>query len=1312
MSELENQLIPIEGAGGGKGGGSGAKESPNTLRSRASIRVLEVLSQGEIVGLVDGSKGIYFDDTPVQNSDNTYNFDRFQYDERVGLPSQSYMTGFPSVEIPTSLNAQINVGTPIVFTTTDPDTDAVRITIGIPQLSTTSTKNGNTKGNKVEFLVEVKLGAGAYVPALNGSIEGKTMSYYERDFRIERPGTTGNWSVRVTRTTPDLDKANIQNKIVFARATEIQDVKLTYDNVAYVGVSVDAQATGGAIPLRAYRVKGLIVNVPNNYNPTTRAYTGIWNGGFVRAWTDNAVWLLYDLLTNTRYGMGEYITAAEIDKYSFYDCAVYNDALVPDGKGGYEPRFTWNTPIMGSQDALSAIQDVAGSFNAMLVKEGPLFRLIQDRPSSPVAVVTNANVIDGLFNYASTAIDQRVTVANVTFNDKTNRWKTQVETVEGDEISLERYGYVQTDITALGATTEGQAQRAGKWFLESQLVQNETCSFSMSFNGMALRLGDVIRIYDQDYTTINHSGRVTAVSGAGPYTITVDRPITVSANDSTLIYYSGSAATQYEAPFVSGQVTGSATTTVQVTVPGGQTPPAINDVWVVSDAVEPREFKIVGITHSEKNVIAFSCIFHDPNKYNRVELGIDVPAPVYSGVNSNRISPPINLKFTPNNFVVDGAIRRDLTVSWEANSTLANRFTFSYRLDQNTWSNETVYSPGAEIIGIDEGTYEVKVVAHSINGTSSAPLTGTYLSVIENGTGSLLNAPTNLQVKDSAGLTAFETPDLNIEWTNPVTNVGELAVLKDFLVKISTTGGTVLREEYVAPVEPGAKQYFRYSFALNKFDGGPRRSVQVSVFARDTLSKFSAADTETFTNSAPAATSATVAPGVKSLMVDVATNLAEDHAGTIIWASASSGFTPGEGNKIYQGVSNFFILENIDTSRYFKVAHYDTFGTDGLNISAEVFGTPASLAGIKSVTSLPANPAAVDGALAIFYDTADPAQRGIWGWDGSTWKFTRDGANIIANSIAADKLTVSELSAISANMGSITAGNITLDTAGYIRTGGATAFGTGTGIWTGYDSGAYKWRAGTPGAARAEWNGTAFNIYNASNQLTISSGVVDYAYIGNKTGFASISQITGANVSTYIASAAIGNAQIGGDIQSSNWTGQGGTGWLLQRSGTFYGNNIYARGDIQASSVTANSIFTNSINGEAVTATRYVAGDWAVSTPANQTWYEILSFASFPALGSGVLITVDAELAGRTVRIVRDGGTVVGEFAGGTWTWIGVNGAYDQSAPVTGRSIAVFFDQYPGNYPSYSLQGYSPWVWTKKATWSGRRSMVLTTGKR
>ena len=1106
ISMNEQKNIPsIYGSGGKGGGGGGAVEAPNTLQSDTIVRVLEVISEGEIDGIVGGLKGVYFDNTPIQTADGTNNYENISIELRNGLPDQEYMAGFPAAETIHDFGAEFTTSTSFTYTVSDAEIDAVKVTITLPNgLSEQNTSNGNLNGSTVTFAIDTALQGGVYSMFNSYTIEGKTTSSFGRTYRVERPGTTGLWSVRVRRITDDATKSNIRNQTSVGGITEIQDVKLPYNDIAYAGVAVSAKAVGGRIPNRAYLTRGIKCRVPSNYNPETGDYTGIWAGDFKLAWTNNPAWILFDLLTNSRYGMGDYVNENEIDLYSFYDAGVYNDQFVYDGKGGVERRFTFNTQIMNQEDAVKVIQQIAGTFNAILLREGPLYRLQQDRPASPVKILTNSNVLNGSFNIVETPIQSRRTVVNAKYIDKNNFYKTQITTVTAGEDKIERYGYIETDIECFGVTSEGQAIRNAKWFIETELNQTKIARFQMSFNGFNLRLGDIVSIWDEDFTGTVASGRLLSVTpiDLSHATIVFDRPVAIPAYAN--INYS--VGDEILTAICDGGVT---TSTTVITFPISGTPPKEGSVFFVNNAVKPMQFRITKINQSETNVLDIEALQHDPLKYDRIEQGVTIEAPIYSGISTAKIQPVTNITFSVIGYVSDEGVRRDLAVAWQppVNADILY-YTFQYRRNGGNWESARAEGPSYEIQNINEGIFDVRVITQSLNGTSSIPATATYTFTLSGGTGSALSAVTGLTVANIGGNTWSEK-DLSVQWTNPSINEDKGIQLKDFRVDVKDSSDNIIRTEYVDRVAASQIQKYTYSYEKNQLDGGLRRTLKVTVYCRDTDNRLSAGTTTTFTNPVPAAPTVEVKAGVKSLMIETSRPVVNDYAGTIIWGSTSADFAIGDATKLYQGSNTFYILENVTNAYYFKAAHYDSLGTTGLEISSRVSGTPSSAGGITTVTSLPANPDAVGGQQAVFLDVADAAARGLYGWNGTSWAYTRDGANLIANSVTADKLTVANLAAISANMGNVTAGTLTLDQTGYVR-GGATAFSAGTGFWQGYDSTAYKWRVGTPGSSRAEWNGTSFNIYDASGNLTISSGVVDYSKVsGIPTSLSSINSTEG-----------------------------------------------------------------------------------------------------------------------------------------------------------------------------------------------------------
>lgn len=1138
--------------GSGKGGGSHTPtEAINTLQSDSIISVLEVISEGEIEGLVAGKQSIYFDGSPLENPDNSKNFD-VESDYRYGLPDQSYMQGWPSAESLIDKNLNIKTGVDGIHASTDIDIDAIKLIISLPNGLSKQESNGDLNGTTVNFAVYTADASGVYQHYQTLEINGKTTSPFFRTYRVERPqGSTGLWSLKVVRITPDAENQQTRNDLVLAQVVEIKDVKLQFNDTAYVGLRVSAKSVSNKIPVRSYHIKGIKIQVPTNYDPITATYSGQWDGSFKNAWSDNPSWILYDILTNDRYGCGQWIKAADVDVYSFYDAGVYNDELVTNGKGAFERRFTFNGIINNQDDAIKTLSLIAGSFNAVLLQEGRLYRVQQDRPSSPVAILTNANVIDGSFIYAGSPHQSRHTVVNVTYQDKTNKYKEQIATVEAAQSELERYnGINKIDIKAIGAVTESQAMRAGKWHIETELNQKETVSFSMSFNGFDLRIGDVVKIADRNIKTLDYSGRIlNAVSDANNITVTLDRPVTYNYGDAITYINTDNKLSEID-------IASSNNETNTILLPVGSDLPKIGGVFSFESIVKDRQFRITGYTQSAKNVIDFTGIEHDPNKYARVEQGLDIPSSIYSSSIFNRsVNAPTDIKFSVNAYVNDESIRRDLVVSWaQSINTAVSYYNVSWRVNNGNWTSARAESAYYDITNISEGVYDVKVTANGIDGATSTALTGTYTHTLNGGTGSNLNPVTNLTVKGSGG-TVFDGKNLDIQFTNPSTNLTDLAVLKDFRVDIKDLSDNIVRSDYVARVDAGAIQYYTYSFDLNQYDfGDPKRSFKVTVYCRDTDNKLSVGTTKTFTNPVPIAPQVTVKSGVNSLMIETNISSSKDYAGTVIYASQTSGFVPSAANKIYQGSNTFYVHENISGTWYYKAAHYDTFDAgdlSGLSYSAEVSGITATTAGIPTGSVLPVTPIGTE--YSFYLDTTDDT-KGLYGWDGTKWikvsnlsdlsnatgKISTTQINdnaittpkiatnsitsnlIVAGAVTADKLTVNNLAAINANMGAITSGSITLDSTGFIR-GGATSYSVGSGIWQGYDNGNYKWRVGTPGSSRAEWNGSSFNIYDGSGNLTISSGVVDYTKISGKpSSLSGISSAEGSKLSGIQSGATVG----------------------------------------------------------------------------------------------------------------------------------------------------------------------------------------------
>ena len=961
----------LEGSGGkGGGSGKGATEEPNSLRSSAVVHVVEVISEGEIVGICGGAQGVYINDTPLQASDASYNFPRASWSYRVGLPNQDYMTGFSAVESEVSISSPVTIATPVSRTTSAANVDAVKVTMQLPNgLYSQNTTTGDMSGTSVSFAIEKKLSSsGAWTDTKTFVIEGKTTSPYERQYRINRPTGSGTWDVRVVRVTVDSTSSALKNATTFARLTEVLDVKDTivqYNDTAVIGIAIDAETVGNQIPNRSYLVKGIKCQIPSNYDPVARSYTGTWNGTFNVAWTDNPAWVLYDILTNDRYGLGEFISPAQVDKYSFYDAAVYNDGGwlgsstgawitggVPNGSGGYEPRFTFNGIINTREDALRVLQTVAGAFRAQLIYVNGLVTVLQDRPSSPVKLITKANVIDGMFDYKSSGLFERHTAFNVTYNDKKDRHLQRIVTIDASTqtgafqsqlVAAEaKYGYNPIDIAAFGCTNESQALRHGRWYADTELNQTEIASWKMSINGFDLMPGDIVKLYDEDYTMHVGGGRIVSVSGT---TVNLDRAVPLTSG-STIEVLLADGITMETRNVV--QTSGTLST---VTVNAAFSQSVLSGAdYILKTTASPRQFKLMGIRQEEANIISVEAVFHDPSKYDRVETGVVVAGTLYSDATQLNCTAPTNLVFQDNITNIDGVIGRSLLISWGAPAIgAAAQYSIMWRYNSGTWNSVTQHGSLAyEIQNANLGVYDVRIYAISAYGNQSQPLSGTYTIGVGGGGTSPLLAPTNLVEYNGYG-TNFFSPDLQFKFTNPAGQASiTTATLKDFEVRIIEPSTlTTLRTWYVDPVIPGGIANSVYTYSMNQGDHSnvANRAVRIQVRCRDTKNNLSAPIEVTFTNAAPAVPSTiTAVAGYENVVITTADSTTPiDFNGMIVWGSTVSGFTPSISNVVYKSPGKIANLSaSGSTTMFYRVAWFDTFSDQNLAISAEMSATTTS----------------------------------------------------------------------------------------------------------------------------------------------------------------------------------------------------------------------------------------------------------------------------------------------------------------------------------------------------------------------------------
>lgn len=607
--------------GGGKGGGGeggGGKEDPNTLRSKATMKVIDLLGEGEIKGLVNGARSIYFDNTPLQNEAGGWNFDGVSYSVRVGLPDQAYIPGFDAVEAESGVGVQMKEDNPIVKTLADPDYTAATVTIRLPALARTDDE-GNIKSNSVSFVIRVRYQGGAWVNPFGGAltISGKTNSTYDRQYYFKLPiapsGDSAPWEIEVTRASDDSGSIKNQNDTYLSSYKGLIERRFSYPHSALVGIIIDAEQFGSNVPQRQYEVYGRIIQVPSNYDPASRSYSGLWNGVFKEAWTDNPAWIIRDIVTNDRFGLGEFIDPNAIDKWGLYEIAQYCDQLVPNGYGGYEPRFTFNGVIGSRSEAYDLLSQVASCFRGMAYWSSGAMVFSQDSPKDPVVLAHPANVIDGLFDYQSSALKARHTVAMVKWNDPRDQYRASVEPVQLDEGVL-RYGYRDTAITATGCTSRGQAHRIGLWTLLSELYETQTITYRAGLDHAGVRPGDLVAVQDPSLAGNDFGGRLR--EGSTSTQLLIDHAVTMDPLKTYTVSVQMPDGSVEESP-------------VNYTLDGGMTlgvalshTPDPQAMWVVtSSSLAPQLYRVISIREVEPHIYEVVGLEYEPSKFDAVDLG-------------------------------------------------------------------------------------------------------------------------------------------------------------------------------------------------------------------------------------------------------------------------------------------------------------------------------------------------------------------------------------------------------------------------------------------------------------------------------------------------------------------------------------------------------------------------------------------------------------------------------------------------------------------------------------------------------------------
>nr|DAK47456.1 MAG TPA: tail protein [Bacteriophage sp.] len=752
----------------GKGGGGGHTpvEAKETSRSKQLVRMIDVVSEGEVEGLADGMKSVYFDNTPVQNKDGSYNFNNVQLEGRVGGQVQDVIAGFNTSEKEVSVGTQVRKNLPITRTVTDSKVSRLRLTIGVQSLFSQN-ENGDTGGATVDLVITI--GSQSYPVSISGKYSSQYLQQHTFDNLPQAPFT-----VKVERVTEDSKSQRLQNNTVWSSYTEIIDTEFTYPNTALIGVKFDSEYFSN-IPTRTYDLLGLRVKVPSNYDTRTRKYTGMWDGTFKIDWTDNPAWILYDVVTSKRYGLGNRLGEFGADKWALYQVSQYCDQLVPDGFGGQEPRFTCNAWLTEQRSAYDVINDICSIFRAMPVWNGQQLTVVMDRHYDPVWTYTNANVEKGEFNYTFSSKKSRHNAIQVEYSDKDNGYEKAIEYVSDDE-EIRKHGLNVKKITAFGCTSRGQAHRTGLWLLQTEKLETKTVSFTVGAEGLMHVPGDIIKVADTYYAGTNVGGRVLSVNGKK---VTLDREISVNGN--SYFSYINAQAKHQDIKIVSAKG-------AEVTL--DQEPAGLEayGVWSLStQQVTSQLFKAISVKEETKGKYTITALQHEPQKEAIVDNGakfdpkatsiLAVPQVSNIGVTVN---PDGSISFAGDITGGNGVIKYDFRIYKDG-------ALYDVRLGQT--------SPNLNLDSLENGEYTVVILVKNERGQVLSERTQTF--VIDKPP-----APTGVRVTGGLGNITIEW-----DWINDATAT-EIFVSETDDIKTATRLTRVTAKMYSHEV--GAKQVRYY----------------------------------------------------------------------------------------------------------------------------------------------------------------------------------------------------------------------------------------------------------------------------------------------------------------------------------------------------------------------------------------------------------------------------------------------------------------------------------------------------------------------
>lgn len=749
------QDIKIYGSKGGSSKQHKPVEQEDNLISLNKVKVLLAVADGEVEGTIS-AKDIYLADVPIQNDNGTYNYEGVTYDFRPGSQSQDYISGMDGASSEVQVSREIKNDTPYIIAVNNTQLSAIRVKLYWARLIKQE-DNGDLNGTTCEYAIDLSVNGGAYTEYTRGVANGKTTSGYDRSIRVNLPAEFESALVRIRKITADSESSTLVNAMQITTYQEVIDAKFRYPLTALIYVEFSSDLFPNGIPTISIKKKWKLIRVPTNYNPETRTYSGAWNGTFKMAHSNNPAWVLYDLVTNQRYGLDQREIGVTIDKWGLYEAAQFCDQMVPDGKGGMEPRYLCDVVIQQKVEAYQVIRDICSIFRGLTFYDGEQIGIVVDKPRQPSYVFTNDNVVDGLFNRTFGSDKSLYTVANVQFDDVENAYQQDVEPVFELE-ATRRFGYNPVDLTAIGCTRRSEANRRGRWLLKTNL-RSETISFTTGLEGMIPMIGEVIAVNDQAWSsnyTLNLSGRIQSVDGLQVF---VPFKIDAAAGDRILINKPDGMPEYRTIASVSDDGL-----TLQLNTAFTFNPQPDTVFAIDKQNLALQQYVVTGIQKADSDGddafgYSITAVEYDPNKYDEIDYGVNITDRPTSIVEPDTLLAPKNVLVSSYSKVVQGISVETMVITWDK-VQYAKTYTVQWRKENGNWINvPRTANTEVDIEGIYAGIYQVRVRA--VSDTENVSAWSDIVSASLTGKIGTPSAPTVITASDD------EVFGIRVKWGFP-----------------------------------------------------------------------------------------------------------------------------------------------------------------------------------------------------------------------------------------------------------------------------------------------------------------------------------------------------------------------------------------------------------------------------------------------------------------------------------------------------------------------------------------------------------------